>query len=166
MANQPEIRVFDYVNHPYETVAGVLTESPLGTFQAATIASAARAQSVAAELRVNIAGLDVGTGISILVDGIKSRPQEGTTPPSTVIELKWEAAKSPRLFPLMRAELSLYPLTASETQLDLLGHYQPPLGAVGKVLDAVAGRRIAEASVHRFIMNVAEYLRNSLSNPR
>jgi len=53
-------------------------------------------------------------------------------------------------------------LTATETQLDFRGVYEPPFGAVGKVMNAVAGHRIAEVSVHRFINDVAGYLRHTL----
>ena len=69
----------------------------------------------------------------------------------------------PRLFPLMKAELAIYPLTATETQLDFCGIYDPPFGAVGKAMNAVLGHRIAEVSVHRFISDVAEYLRQALA---
>ncbi len=70
---------------------------------------------------------------------------------------------SARLFPLMKAELTIYPLTATETQLDFLGLYEPPFGAVGKAMNAVVGHRIAEVSVHRFISDVAAYLRKALA---
>jgi hypothetical protein len=70
----------------------------------------------------------------------------------------------PRLFPLMKAQLSIYPLTATETQLDFLGFYEPPFGAVGKAMNAIVGHRIiAEVSVHRFISDVAAYLRKALA---
>ena len=51
----------------------------------------------------------------------------------------------------MEAELLVYPISAKETQVVLEGNYEPPLGLVGKALDAVVGHRIAEASVHKFI---------------
>ena len=69
----------------------------------------------------------------------------------------------PNLFPLMKAELSIYPLTASETQLDFFGLYEPPFGAVGKAMKAIVGHRIAEVSVHRFVSDVTAYLRQILS---
>ena len=69
----------------------------------------------------------------------------------------------PGLFPLMKAELSIYPLTANETQLDFLGHYEPPFGTLGKAMNAIAGHRIAEVSVHRFLGDVARYLRQTLA---
>ena len=68
----------------------------------------------------------------------------------------------PRLFPFMKAELAIYPLTSTETQLDFSGAYEPPLGALGKAMNAVAGHRLAEASVHRFVNDVAGYLRTTL----
>ena len=57
----------------------------------------------------------------------------------------------------------IYPLTATETQLDVLGRYEPPMGVLGDAVDAVVGNRIAEASVHRFIADVATYLRTHLA---
>jgi hypothetical protein len=58
----------------------------------------------------------------------------------------------------MKAELSLYRLGKDETQLELCGTYEPPLGALGKVLDALVMHRVAEASVHRFLAEVAALL--------
>jgi hypothetical protein len=62
----------------------------------------------------------------------------------------------------MDGELSIYALTGTETQLDFLGHYQPPFGILGGALNAVAGHRLAEASVDRFVRDVAEHLRENL----
>jgi hypothetical protein len=64
----------------------------------------------------------------------------------------------------MRAKLGVYPLTATETQLDFAGTYEPPLGAVGGAIDAVVGHRIAEASVHGFVVDVAHHLRETLED--
>lgn len=157
------IRVFDYVNHPYEAVKEVLTDDASGVFRNATKVAAVRANDVASELHVNVAGIEIGTDISIVVNSIKDRPKKIMSPEATIIELEWEASKMPRLFPFMKAELSIYPLTSTETQLDLEGNYEPPLGLLGSALDAVAGHRIAEASVHQFIKDVAAYLRGEIS---
>jgi hypothetical protein len=51
----------------------------------------------------------------------------------------------------MKGALSIYPLTATETQLDFWGLYELPFGAVGKAMNAIVGHRIAEVSGHRFI---------------
>jgi len=83
--------------------------------------------------------------------------------PTTRLHLEWEAARMPRLFPIMKADLSIYPITTTETQLDFKGLYEPPLGPLGKALNAIIGHRIAEASVHCFVSEVAGYLRKTLS---
>jgi hypothetical protein len=114
-------------------------------------------------LRVEVAGIEIGKEISIAVNDITEREASATSSPVTRLKLEWEAASSPRLFPMMRAELDIYPLTATETQLDFSGSYEPPLGWLGSAVDAVVGHKIAEASVHRFVSELAQYLRKALS---
>lgn len=162
MAGSLELRSFDYVNHPYAQVRDVLMKDALAVFRAATKAASSRANDVASALRVQVAGLEIQKDIVIDVKQVEEQKSPALKTLVTHIELEWEAAKSPRLFPLMRAELSVYALTARETQLDLHGHYEPPLGALGKVMDAILGKRIAEASVHQFLTDVATYLRRTL----
>jgi hypothetical protein len=157
-----EIRCYDYVNHPYERVRDALTQNALKVFRSATKSAASRAKSVAAELHVDFAGISVKTDIRIVVTGVEEKGPDAVSSPSTTLRLEWGAANMPRLFPLMKGELSIYPLTATETQLDFSGIYEPPFGAVGKTMNAIVGHRIAEVSVHRFVGDVAEYLRQTL----
>ena len=158
-----QIRCYDYVNHPYERVRGALTRNALTVFQSATKTAASRAQSVAAELRVDFGGIGVKTDIKIAIRGVEERVPDPISTPATTLLLEWEAATMPRLFPLMKGELSVYPLTSTETQLDFSGIYEPPFGAVGKTMNAIAGHHIAEATVHRFVNDVAGYLRQALA---
>ena len=163
MSKGREVRFYDYVNQPYERVRDALGKNALSVFQAATKAAASRAQSVAAELHVDVGGIGVKTDIKISIRNIEEKVKDALPAPSTRLLLEWEAATLPGMFPLMKAELSIYPLTATETQLDFLGFYEPPFGAVGKAVNAIVGYRIAEASVHRFVNDVAGYLRQTLS---
>ena len=163
MTKGREIRCFDYVNHPYEQVRDALVADAPAVFQAATKAAAARAQSVASELRVNIGGIGIATDISISVKKTEERISETASIPITRLQLEWEAATMPGLFPFMRAELDIYSLTTTETQLDFFGVYEAPLGQVGKALNAMVGHSIAEAAVHRFVNDVAGYLRESFN---
>ncbi|MBT8487438.1 MAG: hypothetical protein HKN72_15335 [Gemmatimonadetes bacterium] len=162
MSRGKPIRAYDYVNHPYDTVRDALHDDAREIFLQATRSAASRAGSVAAGLRINVGGLEVATDIAITVyrvEDVDSGPLDG---PATLVELEWEAAQRPGLFPLMKASLWAYALTGTETQLDFDGLYQPPLGLVGAAVDAAVGHRIAEASVHRFITDVASHLRTSL----
>jgi hypothetical protein len=163
MSTGREIRSYDYVNRPYERVRDALRQNALTVFQSATKAAASRAQSVAAELHVDFGGIGVKTDINISVKNIEEKIVDATSTPSTRLLLEWEAATMPGLFPLMKGELSVYPLTSTETQLDFSGVYEPPFGAVGKTMNAIVGHRIAEVSVHRFVTDVAGYLRQTLA---
>ena len=164
MAQPREIRSYDYVNHPYARVRQALIADAAGVFRAATRSAASRAQSVAAALRVNMAGLEVGREIALSVGTIEERQAAGSSQPMTIIPVTWAAARQPSLFPFMSAELTVYPLTSTETQLDFLGRYEPPLSIVGDVMNAVVGHRVAEASVHRLVADIAHYLRERLSD--
>jgi hypothetical protein len=163
MTTGREIRSYDYVNHPYERVRDVLKQHALTVFQSATKAAASRAETVAAELHVDFGGIGVKTDIKIDVKSVDEKAADSTSTAKTRLLLEWQAATMPRLFPLMKGELSVYPLTSTETQLDFSGVYEPPFGAVGKTMNAIAGYRIAEVSVHRFVSDVARYLRQALA---
>jgi hypothetical protein len=163
MSKGPEIRSYDYVNHPYQRVRDALKRDALTVFQSATKAAASRAQSVAAELHVDMGGVGVKADIKISVKNVEEKLPDAMSTPVTRLFLEWEATTLPGLFPFMNGELSIYPLTATETQLDFLGVYEPPFGAVGKAMNAVVGHRIAEVSVHRFVTDVAGYLRQVLA---
>jgi hypothetical protein len=166
MSKGRELRYFDYVNHPYENVRDALCRDAPGVFQAATRVAASRAHEVASELRVHVGALEIAAEIKVTIKQVEVRPAESLSTPVTRLHVEWEAARRPGLFPLMRAELAVYPLTATETQLDLTGRYEPPLGLIGGAVDALVGHRIAEASVHRFVTDVADYLRRTLGSGR
>jgi hypothetical protein len=151
------------VNRPYERVRDALRQNALTVFRSATKAAASRAQSVASELHVDFGGIGLKTDINISVKNVDEKVPHATSTPRTRLLLEWEAATMPRLFPLMKGELSVYPLTSTETQLDFCGVYEPPFGAVGKTMNAIVGYRLAEVSVHRFVSDVAGYLRQALS---
>jgi len=164
MSEGRTIRVYDYVNQPFERVHTVLLKDARGIFQRATTIAHERAGDVVSGLRVNIAGIEIGKEVQIEVVGFSD--SQGHTPDfplETRIDLKWSAVGSPALFPTMTAQLVMYPLSSKETQLDLRGTYEPPFGPLGVVLNALVGHRVAEASVHQFITDVAERLRRDLA---
>lgn len=156
------LRCYDYVNHPYERVRDLLAQDPLAVFQAATRAASSRAESVAVALHVDIAGVGVTKNVSVGIDAITTDPAAVSKPEHTRVALHWQASSQPRLFPFMRAVLDFYPLTATETQLELAGDYDPPLGVIGDAIDSLVGHRIAEASVHSLLGDVAAYLRRTI----
>lgn len=73
-----------------------------------------------AELQVDFGGIGVKTDINISVKNIEEKIVDATSTPSTGLLLEWEAATMPGLFPLMKGELSVYPLTSTENTIGFL----------------------------------------------
>lgn len=164
MAQRHELRAYEYVNRPYATVSEALRSDLGGIFGRATQGAASRAGTLAAHLKVELGGLEIGADVAIEVGEIQqTEAGAGHQPPQTKIPLRWKATKSAALFPQMEAELTLYPLSPEETQIDLHGHYTPPLGALGSAVDSLVLHRVADASVHRFVSDLATLLRAELS---
>ena len=158
-----EIRAFDYVNQPYEPVRDALQKNALSIFQRATKLAEDRSGDLVASLSVDLAGVKVTKDIAIQVGDIREEAAgHGELSRVTHIPLEWEAADSPGLFPAMRAELKVYPLSFTETQVELSGSYDPPMGVLGSAVDRMLGHRLAEASVHRFVRAIVERLKVDL----
>ena len=155
MASAHALRAYDYVGRPYATVRDAVAKDR-SIFRRATNAAASRADALAASLRVDLGGIEIGTGIDIVLESVEESDRR------TVLKIGWEASRATAHFPSMKATLSIYPLSPTETQLDLQGTYTPPLGVVGAALDVLALHRVAEASVHRFVADVARLLRTEL----
>jgi hypothetical protein len=154
-----DVRSFDYVNHPYDRVRDALKANATEVFHAATQAARSRLESVVSVLRVNLGGVEISTAIDVEIGTIAEVPGGPGRGRMLEIPVHWKATERAALFPVMNGQLDVYPLTATETQLDFHGHYDPPLGVLGSAMDAAVGHRIAEASVHRFVSEVAQYLR-------
>jgi hypothetical protein len=156
-----ELRCYDYVNQPYPAVREVLRADARGLFARATSAAAARADVLAAQLRVRLGALALAADVDIRAVTL----EETTSPfgsPALRLGFEWSSLRSPGLFPAMHAALSVYALSPYETQLDFVGHYDPPLGLLGDAIDTLIGRRIAEACVLHFVQDVAGQLRHEL----
>lgn len=159
MSATRQLHCFDYVNRPFAEVRDQLRAGPNEIFHRATKGATGRAESLLATLHVDVAGVELGKDVEIKVTRVWER-NEPALGPMIAFKLEWHAAEGGALFPAMTAELSVYRLGKDETQLELSGTYEPPLGTIGKVLDALVMHRVAEASVHRFVGDVAAVLRH------
>jgi hypothetical protein len=147
------------VNLPYPTVRDLLREGPIEILQRATASGSSRADALAATLRYTVGGFELGVDVRVHVKGYREEEGVAGLSPVLRIDLGWEASRAAAFFPSMRAQLSAWPLSTQETQLELEGEYRPPLGAVGKAADAAILHRVAEAAVHRFLEDLVEQLR-------
>ncbi len=159
MSDAPKVRCYQYIDRPYAQIGGLLRTRSLPLMEHASRSAAARASSLTTSLRIAVGGIELGIEVRPRIE--RPREEEGIAgmSPVTRVDLAWEAAHSQGLFPSMQATLSAWPLSSTETQIEIEGEYRPPLGPVGKVLDAALLHRIAEASVHRLLDDLIEQIR-------
>lgn len=72
-----------------------------------------------------------------------------------VYPVHWSAVGAEAIFPQLRADLVLSQNGLEETTLTLEGTYDPPMGAVGRMLDRAILGRIAEATVRNWLERLA-----------
>ncbi|MEO7112163.1 MAG: hypothetical protein ABI183_17090 [Polyangiaceae bacterium] len=137
----------------------------VGLFQRATQGATGRASALVSTLKLSVAGVEVGKNVVVRVKHVdaSSAAPGHMAPEATRLSIEWEAETHRGLFPSMRAELLVYPLSAEETQLDLRGTYEPPGGMFGSAADRVLGNRVAKASMHRFLNDLSRGLSVELS---
>src|SRR5215472_16166522 len=162
MSQPRKLRCYEYVARPYERVRALLRERGAEVFQHATTSATARADALSSTLRVGVPGFEIGIDVRIHIRGFREEEWIAGLAPVTRVSLAWEAARATALFPATQAELSAWPLSGEETELEIEGEYRPPLGALGNAIDAAVGHRIAEAAVHRFLQDIAEQIRRDL----
>ncbi len=76
-----------------------------------------------------------------------------------VVPLRWVATgPTGALFPQLDANLELTPATESESTLQLVGSYRPPLGEVGAGLDRVVLHRVAQSTCRSLLREVRSAL--------
>ncbi len=78
-----------------------------------------------------------------------------------VYPISWAAVGADAVFPQLRADLVLTNEGMDRTRLTLRGTYDPPLGAVGRILDRALLGRVAEATVRNWVDRLAESLTSS-----
>jgi hypothetical protein len=163
MSTERELRCYDYVNHPYPAVRRLLGDDTRGLLARATTAAATRAEAVTTQLELRLGPIAIATEVEVTVTAVEETVSPLRTP-ATRFGIDWRARRGEGFFPVMHASLTVYALSAHETQLVFSGQYEPPLGLVGAAIDALVGHHIAEACALRFVQEVAAELRHELAS--
>ena len=159
MATKTNIRWQERVARPYRTVHDALMLHANEIFHQATRTAESRAENVAADLHTKIAGFEFRKDVLIKINSYTEI--EGDSDQRMIVDLEWESASTKFLFPTMKAQLNVLPC-GEQTQLDFRGEYAPPLGLLGKAVDAMVGAKIGEACVQHFVKEVVEYLHSAI----
>ena len=77
-----------------------------------------------------------------------------------VYPVKWTASGASALFPKLTANLVLSHVGRERTKLTLEGTYDPPLGAIGRVVDRALLKNVAEATVQDWVERIARAVTN------
>jgi hypothetical protein len=75
-----------------------------------------------------------------------------------VYPVSWTAVGSEMLFPRLQADLIVSHIGPDQTRIIMDGTYQPPLGPLGRVVDRVLLRRVAESTVKTWVDRLVESL--------
>jgi hypothetical protein len=81
------------------------------------------------------------------------------------IPLSWKATFPRQLFPMMTGKIELAPVDRDVTRLTVSGMYEPPLGRVGRRLDAAVMHKVAEATVQELAESIAKRLDDWATSP-
>ncbi len=73
-----------------------------------------------------------------------------------VYPIKWVATGASSLFPTMTGDLVLSHVGSIGTRISFEGTYEPPMGPLGKVVDRIALRRVADSTVQNWVDRIAE----------
>ena len=77
-----------------------------------------------------------------------------------VYPIRWIATGASSLFPTMTADLVLSHAGPTGTRLSFEGTYEPPMGPLGKAIDRIALRRLAQSTVQDWVDRLARALQS------
>ena len=75
-----------------------------------------------------------------------------------VFPISWSATGAQVLFPKLDADLLISHVGSNQTKISLEGTYEPPLGSLGKVVDRVMLRKVADSTVKAWVDRLADAL--------
>ncbi|MDP9145248.1 MAG: hypothetical protein M3N43_11225 [Actinomycetota bacterium] len=75
-----------------------------------------------------------------------------------VYPISWSATGAEILFPKLSADLTISHVGSHQTRITLEGTYETPLGSLGRVVDRVVLRKIADATVKAWVDRLADAL--------
>jgi hypothetical protein len=139
------------VSAAYARAREILIDDPGAVLSESSSPEDRRARRFLAQLAVDLGG---GASVHQEVEIRLGAPGPDT---GLTLPLSWRATGHAALYPTFEGALAASPHRVG-TRLTLTGRYRLPLGAFGRFGDAVAGRKLARASLAAFLDGVARRL--------
>lgn len=96
---------------------------------------------------------ELGLERAVIVDFTSHRHGQFLGRLNESVSLSWRPVDDGP-YPTFKGSLTIRPL-GTKTELELHGHYEPPLGALGAAFDAVVGGRLAHAAGKALLAELA-----------
>jgi len=151
-----DLVAYAYVDVPFHAVSQLLATDPTAVLQPATAEAAGAAKPLAHAMGVELAGHAVAETVSVVPGAF--RPT-GLT--SCTLDLSWAVPSGELLFPHLTAELEVCAVVLDPPLVQVTVHatYVPPAAVLHAGADRIMLRRLAEATLHRFVHEAADGLR-------
>lgn len=152
-----DLHAYAYVDVPFDLASRLFAENADAVLKHATDDVAEEAGKLSRTLKVNVGGFDVAKDVEVLIGDFE--PAQLTR---SSVPIEWHAENGRLLFPTLKARLDIVAVSLDPplTQIELTGTYDPPGGAVGAGADRLLLHRLADATVYRFVHDIAMELRD------
>ena len=146
--------VYDFVqvDRPYDWVRGRVLADDCAWIT--NHAADAYREGEELQLRVGPRGNRAAVSKEVAIDLGTPRDSGG----QLIISMSWKPVGLSALFPELDADLIFAPFPPDGCHLSVRGHYDPPLGKLGRGIDRLVLHRIAEASMRSFLASVSATL--------
>ncbi|MBV8445626.1 MAG: hypothetical protein JOZ92_06890 [Candidatus Dormibacteraeota bacterium] len=143
------IQDFVQIERRFDEVAAALLADPAKVLYGAADTAYSQGERLSMRLTPSLSHPRIGKRVHVDL----GRPLR--TDDRVVVPLHWWASGATALFPRLDADLEIAPLGAQQTQLTLMGRYDPPFSVVGRHADSLLLHRVAEGCVRTFLTLVA-----------
>ena len=154
------VRYYLEIAAPFEDVEAALLDDPETWVPGLLRDAEDRGQRLLAEIGFVVDARRIDKEVEIEIGRPYRAPSVRPYRPSpTLLPMDWRATGPQGLFPHLEADIEVAPLGAERTHLSISGRYEPPMGALGRMLDRTLLHRVAEATVKDFLDRVGERIR-------
>ncbi len=143
------------IDYPHDIVVSALSDRD----RRWTVALDGAGSDLLASVGVRVVGVPLYKRVQLTVGANALTIRAGRT----VLPVGWHAIGGVPLFPHMEGSLDVEAETLERTRITLSANYDPPLGALGRLLDRTLLRKLADSTMKDFLERVARELEAELA---
>jgi hypothetical protein len=153
------VQLYNAVGEPFERIREVLVDGEVASLTAPRRLSMDWLHEGDATLEIEMAGVHLVKEVLFRVSDYIEVP--GRLPMGR-LQMSWEPTDNTELYPVVNADLEIEPIDRNRTMISLLASYVPPLGRVGRFVDRMAMRNVAQVALGRFFSDLVDDIRTSV----